>query len=135
MADILPWALSWLGLIILLLAGDALVKGAVNLSLRLGVPALIVSLTISRIISTIIIPTKGSAPQATSLNRPPRVRIPCTTYKFTPIGGVISAASISTMTRMPNQTGSYPMLITSGKTTGTVVSIIDKVSMNMPRIR
>ena len=28
------------------LAGDALVKGAVNLSLRLGVPALIVSLTI-----------------------------------------------------------------------------------------
>lgn len=35
-----------LGLLILLLAGDALVKGAVNLSLRLGVPALIVSLTI-----------------------------------------------------------------------------------------
>ncbi|MEL7099200.1 MAG: calcium/sodium antiporter [Pseudomonadota bacterium] len=42
----LPWLLSGLGLIILLLAGDALVKGAVNLSLRLGVPALIVSLTI-----------------------------------------------------------------------------------------
>ncbi|GFE64816.1 calcium/sodium antiporter [Litoreibacter roseus] len=38
--------LSGLGLIILLLAGDALVRGAVNLSLRLGVPALIVSLTI-----------------------------------------------------------------------------------------
>lgn len=35
-----------LGLVILLLAGDSLVKGAVNLSLRLGVPALIVSLTI-----------------------------------------------------------------------------------------
>jgi cation:H+ antiporter len=35
-----------LGLLILLLAGDALVKGAVNLSLRMGVPALIVSLTI-----------------------------------------------------------------------------------------
>ncbi|MEM6635845.1 MAG: calcium/sodium antiporter [Pseudomonadota bacterium] len=35
-----------LGLAILLLAGDALVKGAVNLSLRLGIPALIVSLTI-----------------------------------------------------------------------------------------
>ncbi len=34
------------GLAILLLAGDALVKGAVNLALRLGVPALIVSLTI-----------------------------------------------------------------------------------------
>lgn len=35
-----------LGLVILLLAGDSLVRGAVNLSLRLGVPALIVSLTI-----------------------------------------------------------------------------------------
>ncbi len=42
----MPWVLSILGLVILLLAGDALVKGAVNLSLRLGVPALIVSLTI-----------------------------------------------------------------------------------------
>ena len=42
----MPWVLSVLGLVILLLAGDALVKGAVNLSLRLGVPALIVSLTI-----------------------------------------------------------------------------------------
>ncbi len=40
------WGLLILGLVILLLAGDALVKGAVNLSLRLGVPALIVSLTI-----------------------------------------------------------------------------------------
>jgi cation:H+ antiporter len=40
------WLLATLGLIILLLAGDALVKGAVNLSLRLGIPALIVSLTI-----------------------------------------------------------------------------------------
>lgn len=42
----MPWLLSGLGLVILLLAGDSLVKGAVNLSLRLGVPALIVSLTI-----------------------------------------------------------------------------------------
>ncbi|MES0826153.1 calcium/sodium antiporter [Ruegeria sp. SCP11] len=40
------WLLSGLGLLILLLAGDALVRGAVNLSLRMGVPALIVSLTI-----------------------------------------------------------------------------------------
>lgn len=38
--------LALLGLAILLGAGDALVRGAVNLSLRLGVPALIVSLTI-----------------------------------------------------------------------------------------
>lgn len=34
------------GLVVLLVAGDFLVKGAVNMSLRLGVPALIVSLTI-----------------------------------------------------------------------------------------
>ncbi|WP_204115648.1 calcium/sodium antiporter [Shimia biformata] len=42
----MSWFLVGLGLVILLLAGDALVRGAVNLSLRLGVPALIVSLTI-----------------------------------------------------------------------------------------
>lgn len=42
----MEWFLASLGLVILLLAGDALVRGAVNLSLRLGVPALIVSLTI-----------------------------------------------------------------------------------------
>jgi cation:H+ antiporter len=40
------FALAGLGLVILLLAGDLLVKGAVNLSLRLGIPALIVSLTV-----------------------------------------------------------------------------------------
>ncbi len=43
---IMPWLLSGLGLLILLLGGDVLVRGAVNLSLRLGIPALIVSLTI-----------------------------------------------------------------------------------------
>ncbi len=40
------FAYAGLGLILLLVAGDALVRGAVNLSLRLGIPALIVSLTI-----------------------------------------------------------------------------------------
>ncbi|SLN53040.1 calcium/sodium antiporter [Pseudooctadecabacter jejudonensis] len=40
------WAFTIIGLVLLLLAGDSLVKGAVNLSLRVGVPALIVSLTI-----------------------------------------------------------------------------------------
>jgi len=35
-----------LGLVILLLAGDALVRGAVNIALRLGIPALIVGLTV-----------------------------------------------------------------------------------------
>jgi len=42
----MAWLLSGLGLVILLLAGDALVRGAVNLSLRVGIPALIVSLTV-----------------------------------------------------------------------------------------
>ena len=42
----MEWLFAGLGLIILLLAGDLLVRGAVNMSLRLGVPALIVSLTI-----------------------------------------------------------------------------------------
>jgi cation:H+ antiporter len=39
-------AFAALGLVILLFAGDALVKGAVNLALRAGIPALLVSLTI-----------------------------------------------------------------------------------------
>lgn len=42
----MDWVYTVVGLVILLLAGDSLVKGAVNMSLRLGVPALIVSLTI-----------------------------------------------------------------------------------------
>lgn len=42
----MEWLFAGLGLLILLLAGDALVRGAVNLALRLGIPALIVSLTI-----------------------------------------------------------------------------------------
>ena len=42
----MAWVMTGLGLAILLLAGDVLVRGAVNLSLRVGSPALIVSLTI-----------------------------------------------------------------------------------------
>ncbi len=42
----MDWLFVALGLVILLLGGDALVRGAVNLALRLGIPALIVSLTI-----------------------------------------------------------------------------------------
>lgn len=42
----MTYLLALLGLGLLLVAGDFLVKGAVNLSLRLGVPALIVSLTV-----------------------------------------------------------------------------------------
>lgn len=40
------WALVVVGLFMLVFAGDALVKGAVNLSLRIGIPPLIVGLTI-----------------------------------------------------------------------------------------
>lgn len=42
----MDWILTAAGLGLLLLAGDALVRGAVNLALRVGIPALIVSLTI-----------------------------------------------------------------------------------------
>ena len=42
----MEWLFAGLGLLILLLAGDSLVRGAVNLALRLGIPALVVSLTI-----------------------------------------------------------------------------------------
>ena len=42
----LPWLGIVAGLIILIVAGDLLVRGAVNLALRLGVSALIVSLTV-----------------------------------------------------------------------------------------
>lgn len=40
------FVLAIVGLVILLIAGNALVKGAVNLSLRVGVPAFVVSLTV-----------------------------------------------------------------------------------------
>jgi len=43
---IIDFVMILAGLILLVFAGDALVKGAVNLSLRLGVPALIVGLTV-----------------------------------------------------------------------------------------
>lgn len=42
----MDFLIATLGLVILLLAGDSLVRGAVNASLRLGVPALLVSLTV-----------------------------------------------------------------------------------------
>ena len=40
------WFLSFLGLFLLLISGDFLVKGAIQLSNRLGVSALLVSLTV-----------------------------------------------------------------------------------------
>jgi len=41
-----PWPTLLIGLVILVFAGDALVKGAVNLALGLGIPALVVGLTV-----------------------------------------------------------------------------------------
>jgi cation:H+ antiporter len=41
-----PWPTVILGLVLLVFGGDALVKGAVNLALRLGIPALVVGLTV-----------------------------------------------------------------------------------------
>ena len=55
--------------------------------------------------------------------------------RFRPTGGVISAVSSSTIIRMPNQTGSKPMAITTGVMIGTVAIIIDSDSMNMPSTR
>lgn len=40
------WPTLIIGLVILLFGGDALVRGAVNLALRLGIPALVVGLTV-----------------------------------------------------------------------------------------
>ena len=42
----MEFVLAGVGLVVLVVAGEALVRGAVNLSLRLGIPALIVGLTI-----------------------------------------------------------------------------------------
>lgn len=42
----MTWILVGVGLVLLLVAGDFLVKGAVNLALRLGISALVVSLTV-----------------------------------------------------------------------------------------
>ena len=53
MAEIMPWLLSGLGLLILLLAGDSLVKGAGNLSLRLGVPDRLVGDVVQQILLVI----------------------------------------------------------------------------------
>lgn len=42
----MEWLFAALGLVILLLAGDLMVRGAVNMALRFGIPAFIVSLTV-----------------------------------------------------------------------------------------
>ena len=42
----MDFAMSMIGLALLVGAGDALVRGAVALSLKLGIPILVVSLTV-----------------------------------------------------------------------------------------
>ena len=54
------------------------------------------------------------------------------TKMFMPTGGVIRLISITQTTRMPNQTGSKPSAVTSGKKIGTVSSIIDRLSIAVP---
>ena len=56
--------------------------------------------------------TNGRIPIITSF-RLPLFRMPWTTYKLMPIGGVIRAVSKSTINKMPNQTGSKPKAITA----------------------
>jgi cation:H+ antiporter len=46
LATLGDWPSLLLGLAVLLVSGDALVRGAVNLALRLGIPALVVGLTV-----------------------------------------------------------------------------------------
>lgn len=58
--------------------------------------------------------------------------------KIYPDGGVIRAISINKVSTTPNQTSEYSGTfrpITSGKTSGSVSSIIDRVSMNIPITR
>ena len=47
----------------------------------------------------------------------------------------MSAISTSMVTITPNQIGSYPSALTTGKITGIVVTIMEKPSMNVPSAR
>src|SRR5215510_1272779 len=85
------------------------------------------------IMSSMVI-TKGALPMMTSSIRP-RLRRPCTTYKLMPTGGVIIASSIRIIMIIPNQTGSKPALNMMGAMMGTVATIIDNVSMNIPKMK
>ena len=49
-----------------------------------------------------------------------------------PTGGVINAVSKSTISRIPNQTGSKPSAITIGAISGAVVRSMDNVSIKKP---
>ena len=52
---------------------------------------------------------------------------------FIPNGGVTSAISIFMVKRMPNNIGSYPKLMMTGKMIGRVISVSAMVSMMHPR--
>src|SRR5206468_1728777 len=86
-------------------------------------------------VNRIMITAYGSAPQITSSIPPLSGRMPCTTNRFIPTGGVIRPSShISTM-KIPYQIGSTPSAVTIGYVIGIVATCIDSTSMNMPRIR
>src|SRR5262245_17290136 len=55
--------------------------------------------------------------------------------RFMPTGGVINAASTASTMNTPNASGSTPSAFMIGNRIGTVTSIIDKDSRNIPRIR
>ena len=80
---------------------------------------------------TIRVRTNGDAPIITSCSAP-RPRTPWTTKRLMPTGGVIMAVSMRRMMMMPNHTGSNPSETMTGVMMGTVATIIDSVSMNMP---
>src|SRR5262245_26114286 len=52
--------------------------------------------------------------------------------RFMPTGGVINAASTASTMKTPNASGSTPRAFMIGNRIGTVTSIIDKDSRNMP---
>ena len=76
--------------------------------------------------------TKGSAPVAMSFSGTSPL-VPLSTKSTMPTGGVISPSSTMMTRKMPNQIGSKPSAVTSGKVTGRVISIIEIDSTNMPR--
>ena len=56
------------------------------------------------------------------------------TKTFIPTGGVINPISMSKTTITPNQMGSNPIDFTIGIIKGTVITIAELISKNIPRI-
>ena len=67
-----------------------------------------------------------------TLSSKPDRRAACSPKGLRPTGGVMIAIAIRTITRMPNQSGSYPSAGTSGTMIGMVTTIRHRVSMKEP---